>query len=506
MGHVVVRIHDHDFDGVADLAVGAPNFDAGPALNAGRVYFVSGKTGTILANAAGGSSLERFGAAIVEIDDVSFDGVPDLAVGAPGYGGALSNGAVRILSGATMQAIGIIVGPVTGARIGERLTVLDDQTGDGRREIATGARSMSIGPITNAGAVIIYDPATGTVIRQFNGQSISEGFGTDIGTVRDFSGDGRAELLAGAPGADPLGINGAGAIHVFDPVTGATLRTFFGLAANDGLGATCAGLDDLDFDGVADVLGGAPAATVNGAALAGSVFAFSTANGQILARFDGAAASDQLGRTIAGLDDVDADYVADFAIGSSNSKVNGSLAGGRVTIINGRWLIPLLRFDGPKVNAEFGGFIGPLGDLNQDGRNDYAIGWPAFDGAWIDQGVAHIHRGQSPSLAIAGTGQIGTPYEIRMQGHASMPAYLLIGAGTGNYPTPLGPMCLALAPFPLVVSLGAFDAGGFLSVGGITPVTGIPGPAIAFLQAAFMTPFAPAQGWLGQCASFTIVP
>lgn len=505
-GTVVVRIHDHDLDGVDDLAIGAPGFDCGVLTNCGAVRIASGKTGSLLGFTTGASALERFGSSITAIDDVTGDGIPDLAVGAPGFGGANPNGAIRIVNGSTFISIGIIQGPSVGARIGERVVRLADQNGDGRSEIATGGRGASPGMISGAGSAYVFDPTNGQILKQFDGASAFEAFGTDISTLDDVTGDGRPELVIGSPGDDPFGNNGAGSIAVVDPVGGATLRTFFGLAANDGLGVTCAGLDDLDADGFPDVLGGAPGATVSGMALAGTALALSFVTGAVISRVDGQSPNDMVGRVLARLDDIDGDGVAEFAIGSPSWSVPGKASAGRITLYSGQSHSVLYQFVGAAAGSEYGGFIGPLGDLNSDQRPDFAIGWTAIDTPFPDAGVTEIRLGQSPSLSIVSTGMVGTNFELNLQGKAGNSAFLLVAAAPATIPTVFGLLCLSLTPTPLLVPLPAFSATGSIVVGGTIPPIGAVGPQTAFLQPALVDLQAPGGGWLGECRSLTIFP
>lgn len=505
-GTAIVRIHDFDFDGTADLVVGAPGFDCGVLTNCGAARIVSGADGSTLATATGGSALERFGAALAAIDDVNADGVPDVAVGAPGFGGANPTGAIRILSGASFAVIGIVVGPTPGSRIGERVLRLADQTGDGKAEIASGGRGASPNGISGAGSVYVFDSSTGAIAKQFDGASAFEAFGTDVATIRDITGDLREELVIGSPGDDPFGNNGAGSITVIDPVSGIVLRVVFGLNANDGLGSTCAGLDDLDADGFPDLLGGAPGATVAGLSLAGSAIVFSFVSGAVITRVDGQAANDMSGRVVARLSDLDRDGVMDYAIGSPSWSLPGKPSAGRISVFSGKTKTLLYRFDGASAGAEFGGFIGPLGDLNGDARQDFAIGWPAQDTPFADGGVARIHRGQSPALTIASTGQTGTPFLMELIGKASSPAFVLAAGAAGATPTPFGLLQLALMPTPMVIPLGAFSLEGALAFPGTVPALGIPGAATIHLQAANLDPHSFGGGWLGQYVAFTVFP
>lgn len=87
---------DLDGDGVSDLIAGNPH--------ANLVFALSGATGDTLWASDAGAFAEEVGHAITVVDDVTRDGIPEVAVGAPGHMGVLGSGeeiaGVALLDGA----------------------------------------------------------------------------------------------------------------------------------------------------------------------------------------------------------------------------------------------------------------------------------------------------------------------------------------------------------------------------------------------------------------------
>lgn len=106
---------DLNGDGVADLLVGAPGWDK----HRGRVYAFCGDTHRRLFTVEGRERGERFGASVRAFEDVTGDGVPDFAVGAPHCSfRAQLGGRVDIFSGADRACVRRITGRKPTERFG----------------------------------------------------------------------------------------------------------------------------------------------------------------------------------------------------------------------------------------------------------------------------------------------------------------------------------------------------------------------------------------------------
>ncbi|MDP2306413.1 MAG: MopE-related protein [Pseudomonadota bacterium] len=142
-----------------------------------------------------------------------------------------------------------------------------------------------------AGCGIAGELALADADAKLTGAAAGDGFGAGVVGAGDLDGDGYADLLVGAPGVDDAA-EGAGAVYLFGgplaPAGTAADATFtwLGAAAGDGVGLALAA-GDLDGDSVTDLVFGASLEGSAGA-LAGAVYLLlGPADGGSLADADG---------------------------------------------------------------------------------------------------------------------------------------------------------------------------------------------------------------------------
>ncbi len=208
-------------------------------------------------------------------------------------------------------------------------------------------------------------------------------FGTSVAFVGDVEGDGVEDYAVGDRYARAGGSASAGAIHIISGATGVTIRVHAGVAG-EGLGASVAGLGDIDHDGVPDYIGGAPAASPGGRA-----YAWSGATGALIHTFSGTATvacivpfpcapiSEQLGASVAGPGDLNGDGTPDILIGSPTLTLsNAAIMTGGARVFSGASGAALFGINGGISWAVLGTSVAGGGDLNHDGIPDIVVGMP----------------------------------------------------------------------------------------------------------------------------------
>ena len=332
---------------------------------------------TVLGGFKGESEADYFGYVVDGLGDVDGDGIGDALVAtyAAVIGSHPDVGLVRIYSGAThallMQKTGSLVVPDGFAWAATRL---GDVNGDGRGDFAVGLH-LDSAVTPNAGSVRAYSGATGALLWSQYGSSAGERFGFSLGLTDDVNGDGRPDLLIGAPFNDVGGAD-AGRVRVVSGADGSLLQEFFGTTAGERLGFVVAGAGDVDGDGRGDLALGAPYFDSE----RGRLDVRSGATGALLVSLEGDSAGDQMGRTQCGMGDADGDGHGDLAVGLRWDDFGGHDAGS-VRLISGADGSTLWLAHGDGGADLFGWAVSPIGDVNHDGRPDVVVGAPRYDGS-----------------------------------------------------------------------------------------------------------------------------
>jgi FG-GAP repeat/FG-GAP-like repeat len=265
-----------------------------------------------------------------------------------------------------------------------------DVDGDGVSDIVTGAP----GDGTDAGRAYLYSGATGKLIHRFAGFANGDSFGAAVSSAGDVNHDGRADLLIGAPGSGAVG-SPAGHAYVFSGRTFRRLETLTAGNLGDSFGSATDWTPDVNRDNVPDeIVGAKDAGPVP--AQPGAAYVYSGRTGKRLYRIDPPATAVEFGSFfVAGVGDTNGDRIPDVYVADYNDSTNGA-GSGRAAVYSGA--------DGHELRSWLGGSgdgLGPgreAGDVNGDGKVDLIVGsYTSSDGA-SQAGKAQVFSGADGSL------------------------------------------------------------------------------------------------------------
>jgi hypothetical protein len=192
-----------------------------------------------------------------------------------------------------------------------------------------------------------------------NGQTEYDYSGRSVSAAGDVNGDGLADLIVGASGADPASGTDAGKSYVVFGKTGTTAIDLSavaagiggfvinGQAATDYSGFSVSSAGDVNGDGLADLIVGAYSADPAGRSVAGKSYvvfgktgttaidlsAVEAGSGGFV--INGQSAGDSSGISVSAAGDVNGDGLADLIVGAVNADPAGRLDAGKSYVIFG---------------------------------------------------------------------------------------------------------------------------------------------------------------------------
>ena len=321
-GSVLVSNRDLTGDGVVDLLVGAPRLDANASAVGGWYIYESPIRGELSVNDAwvfveGTFGSERLGSALAIVGD-------SIWAGAPGSDQFVVNGgAVKIFS-KTGEMTGEIYGEEPSMNFGGDLSTPKDLNGDGIEDIVVGA----YGANNNKGAAFVFLSAgniqsmvAGDAEISWNGVVSSGEFGRQVEMVGDITNDGYVDIAVSATNSSKVYIIDGSELgdYLADSaefiVSGAT---------NAALGTKIVYAGDLNGDRIDDLLLGDYISS-EVSIVYGPVVSDINANNIVTLN----RGSDQLGWSIASGEDLNGDGVSDMVLGaritSDNANKNGAV-------------------------------------------------------------------------------------------------------------------------------------------------------------------------------------
>ena len=273
-------------DGYSDVIIGAPYYTNGET-NEGRVYLYLGSATGLGASAAwtaeGNQANANFGFSVASVGDVNGDGYSDVIIGAPYYtNGENKEGRAYVYLGSATglgaSAAWTAESNQANANLGYSVASSGDVNGDGFGDIIVGAPYYTNGESLEGQAYVYLGSAGGlnnnaawtTESNQVNG-----GFGF-LASAGDVNGDGYGDVIIGAYFYSN-GESAEGRAYVYlgsaSGLSSSPAWTAESNQANANFGYSVASAGDVNGDGYADVIIGAPYYT-NGESKEGRAYVY----------------------------------------------------------------------------------------------------------------------------------------------------------------------------------------------------------------------------------------
>ncbi|MBK7876098.1 MAG: FG-GAP repeat protein [Planctomycetes bacterium] len=358
----------------------------------------------------------QFGISVAAAGDVNADGFGDVVVGAWFYdNGQTDEGRAYVYLG---SASGLALSPVwtneinnTGAFYGVSVSAAGDVNGDGIDDLLVGACTYSNGQAAEGSAyVYLGSPAGPSLVPAWSAESnqASALYAISVGNAGDVNADGYDDILVGGIQWTNGQTNEGKAWMYLGSPTGPALTESWSVEGNltNALYGNCvAGAGDVNADGFADVVVGAP--TFNGGQSGeGKAFLYLGSAGGLATSAAWTFESNQidagLGNPCAGAGDVNGDGYGDVLVGAPGFD-NGQADEGRTLVFlggaAGLALTPAWTVESDQAGARFGTGAACAGDVNGDGYADVVVGAPLYDAGQSDEGRAFLYLGGASGLA-----------------------------------------------------------------------------------------------------------
>lgn len=312
----------------SDFLIGAPENSSGAQ---GRIDVVSGQDGSTIVFPETTPPPAQFGRAVAGLGDVNSDQRNDFAAGLPGIDTAAIFRST-VSSFTSTLIFGSSSGATSGSEFGRSIEPITSIFSGVTNVpgVAIGAPFHQFSSLVQ-GLVGFYNANTGAFLYSCVGDvSAPFGpnplFGSSMANIGDINNDGFDELVVGAPGSN--GDTGRVQVLSIGSSTACTvLYSVSGLGLEHSFGSAISSVGDVNLDGANDYLVGAPGVDDSPEDI-GRASLHSGINGAVLCSFTGPTSGDSLGFAVSGLGDVNYDGRLDFAIASPGAN----LATGKIEI------------------------------------------------------------------------------------------------------------------------------------------------------------------------------
>jgi hypothetical protein len=291
-----------------------------------------------------------------------------------------------------------------GARLGTSVGTAGDVNGDSYADVIVGAPLFDLGQVDEGiASVYLGSPSGPSGSASWTGEGNQTGgqFGSSVGTAGDVNGDGYADVIVGAPAYDGGQVDEGRAFVYHGSAAGlASAPAWSQRDVGGAFGTSVGTAGDVNGDGCADVIVGAPNTFI------GHVSVYLGSSGGLavvpqLSREGNGDPGGQYGLSVAAAGDVNGDGYADVIVGAPRF-LNQHLGGQT----HGQWSLYLGSRAGVSDSGGasagsvqnldlIGNAVAAAGDVNGDGYGDLVVGSPAYDGGLTDEGRVQVYLGSA---------------------------------------------------------------------------------------------------------------
>jgi hypothetical protein len=263
-----------------------------------------------------------------------------------------------------------------------------DVDGDGVTDIVTSAPTKDIGG-ANAGRVYVYSTKSRVLLWSVSGRP-GDQLGTGIEAAGDTNRDGIPDVIASAPGS--------GKVYVYSGKDGRVLQTLSAEKVSDDFGQHVSGVGDVNHDGYADVIVGAPGNGAGGER-AGRAYVYSGKDGRVLLTLSGDAPKAAFGSAVAGSTDARGSLLI---VGAPGAGPNHA---GRTYVYRNLSPKPAFLIDADETGKALGAmFLSTVGDINHDGVRDVYASDFSNAAKGPSTGRVYVHSGADGKRLLTLTG------------------------------------------------------------------------------------------------------
>ncbi len=382
---------DVNGDGYSDLIVGAPLYDNGQADEGKAWVFLGGPDGPGLSawTTEGNQATAYWGVGLAPAGDVNGDGYDDFLVSSPYYDTAAGAGAGKVAfflgspAGPSTTPDWTLEGAQSGGALGTSVAGAGDVNGDGYADVLIGQHLYSNGQTWEGRALLFFGSPSGlgaTPDWTAESNRYYGSMGVPVASAGDVDGDGYADVIIGAPGAVGCGCAGQAYLYRGSP-TGLSSTPDWSVIGVDGyqwLGSSAGSAGDVNGDGYSDV------------------------------------------------------FVSEYGYNSERGRVYvwlGSAAGmgPQGTPSNAAWTA---ESDGD--SERFGYNVTGAGDVNGDGYSDLLVGAPRHSNGETWEGRACLYLGSPGGLAPSAAWSVESDQAEAYLGYSVSGAGDLNGDGYGD--------------------------------------------------------------------------